>query len=420
MSRMRLIESAREAFQQLPPNKRILILHPQFRHHTALINAFLDASSSANPVYVALAQPGTGLDVLWAQLGRELMDLYHVSVPSLSPPINPGVAAEQFAQATAPLAPLMLVLSAYDNADASVHEFVAQAIPHLREADRFLLASRNWPAPLVNRLHASDSLVVLPVAPDDMLLDYLDRDEDRVLLEVRALGSGQVFIDGNQIDQWDGALPRALFFYFVDRGMTTRDEVFATFWPELSTREATNVFHVTKRKISEILGVDLTVYTSGFYRISPRIELHYDVVSFVEAVQNSAVAEPEEAAELLGRAIALHERLFLSDFDQPWAVRRRDELRQTYVDALTALARLREEQGRYTEALGLYNRAFGAFPQREDLARAQMRLYQKADQPQRALAVYDCLANELKRALGVMPSPETTMLAEEIRQSMTA
>ncbi len=418
MSRMRLIESAREAFQQLPPSKHVLILHPQFRHHTALINAFVDASPSANPLYVALAQPGTSLDILWAQLGRELADLYQVTVPSLSTPANPGLAAEQFAQATASLSPLMLMLSAYDNADASVHEFVAQIIPHLREQDRFLLVSRSWPAHLVNKLHTSDSLAVLPVAPDDMLLDYLDRDEGRVLLEVRALGSGQVFIDGNQVDQWDGALPRALFFYFVDRGMTTRDEVFATFWPELSTREATNVFHVTKRKISEILGVDLTVYSSGFYRISPRIDLHYDVVSFVEAVQNSAVAEPEEAAELLGRAIALHERLFLSDFDQPWAVRRRDELRRTFVDALTALARLREEQGMNTEALGLYNRAFGAFPQREDLARAQMRLYQKAAQPQQALAVYACLAKELKQALGVMPSPETTALAEEIRQGM--
>jgi two-component SAPR family response regulator len=235
-----------------------------------------------------------------------------------------------------------------------------------------------------------------------------------VLLEVRALGSGQVLIDGRQITQWDGALPRSLFFYFVDRGMTTRDEVFATFWPELSTREATNVFHVTKRKISEILGVDLTVYSSGFYRISPEIELHYDVVAFGESVQNSAVAEPEEAYELLDRAIALHERDFLSAVDQAWANKRRDELRRTYVDALTAQARIYEGRDMLAEALGLYNRAFGAFPQREDLARAQMRLYHQAGQPQRAMLVYHRLVKELQQSLDVVPSPETTTLAEQI------
>ena len=40
--------------------------------------------------------------------------------------------------------------------------------------------------------------------------------------------------------------------------MVTRDEIFETFWPGLPTKEATNVFHVTKRKISERLGYELT------------------------------------------------------------------------------------------------------------------------------------------------------------------
>jgi two-component SAPR family response regulator len=191
--------------------------------------------------------------------------------------------------------------------------------------------------------------------------------------------------------------------------------VFSTFWPELSTREATNVFHVTKRKISEILNVDLTVYSSGFYRISPHIDLFYDVVAFAEAVQNSAVAEPEDARLLLERAIGLHERDFLGDFEQAWAVRRRDELRRTYVDALAAQGHLYEDEGMLTEALGFYSRAFGLLPQREDLARNQMRLYSQAGQHDRALAVYNRLVSELETTLGVGPSPETITIAEEIR-----
>ncbi len=416
MSSLRLIQSARETFRQLQSSKDILILHPQFRYHNALIDAIV-ADASENVLYLTLPGPGTPLDTLWKLLAHELADTYHLMLPTPDA-LTPATAAALFARTIGSLTPLMVVMTAYDYADGTVHEFVAQVSGGAQGRLRLLLSSRVWPDALLEKLPSPAMAAVLPVAPDDMLLDYLARDEGKVLLEVRALGFGQVLIDGRQIDQWDGALPRSLFFYFVDRGMTTRDEVFTTFWPELSTREATNVFHVTKRKISEILGVDLTVYSSGFYRISPQIDLHYDVVSFGEAVQNSAVAEADEAELLLDRAIALHEREFLSALEQPWAARRRDELRRTYVDALTALARIYEDKEMYAEALGLYSRAFSAFPQREDLARAQMRLYQRAGQPRRALVVYDRLVKELDHSLGVVPSPETTALAEEIREGM--
>jgi DNA-binding SARP family transcriptional activator len=413
MSFRGLIQSARERFQRLSGTKTVLILHPQFRHHNALIHAILDDTSD-NILYVTLPGPNTTLATLWAQFARELADAHGVTLAPVSP-LTPAAAAEQFGRAVSSLATLVVVIAAFDNANDDIYEFVAQAARHMRGKALFMLSSRVWPRTLLEKVSAPDLLALLPVSSEDMLLDYLNRDPNKMLLEVHALGSGLVLIDGRQIDQWDGALPRSLFFYFIDRGMTTRDEVFATFWPELSTREATNVFHVTKRKISEILGVDLTVYSSGFYRISPQVDLHYDVVSFGESVQNSAVAEPEEAHLLLDRAIALHERDFLGTLDQPWAARRREELRRTYVDALTALARLYEEKHMDAEALGLYGRAFGAFPQREDLARAQMRLYQQAGQPHRALIVYNRLVSELEGSLGVTPSPETAALAEEVR-----
>src|SRR5260370_15199033 len=146
---------------------------------------------------------------------------------------------------------------------------------------------------------------------DRMLPRFGAQRADRALLEVYALGLGHASINGRKIDRWDGALPRSLFFYFIDRGMVTRDEIFQTFWPTLSIREATNVFHVTKRKISEILGFDLTVYWSGFYRISPDIDLYYDVVKFVEDVQNSVVANDHDGIQLLERAIDLSRGLFL-------------------------------------------------------------------------------------------------------------
>jgi two-component SAPR family response regulator len=250
-----------------------------------------------------------------------------------------------------------------------------------------------------------------------MILDYA-QSNDNPVLEVHALGTGRVLINGRLIDHWDGVLPRMLFFYFVDRGMTTRDEIFQTFWPKLNTREATNVFHVTKRKISEILHADLTVYWSGFYRVSPDLDLQYDVVKFAEAVQNAAVAPDNEAITLYKNAITLYNGPFLSPIEQPWIERRREELLGSYAEALAGLARIYRERGEQEEALGYFLRACATSPQREDLARAVMELYRQMGNPAAALDAYERLEAELRASLNVSPDRQTVHLADEIRATL--
>lgn len=409
-----LIELAQERFKNLPADKNVLLLHTQFPYHNLLIDALLSVSTRS-VLYLGLAAAKGSLSGLWTAISEELAQVYGITLPALENS-RPQNAARQFAQAVAPLLPLLVVVNDYDSALTEVHHFVAAVSQQLGSNIQFLISGRNWPEALLDALPDRDQAAVLPVAPDYMLLDYLQRDNDRVLLEVRALGYGQVLINGRHIAQWDGSLPRSLFFFFVDRGMTTRDEVFETFWPELSTREATNVFHVTKRKISEILDMDLTVYSSGFYRISPQIDLHYDVISFVQAVQESAVSTPDVALELLEQALVLCNREFLGDFDQPWALRRREELVMVKSDALTELARLHEADGTQEEAIGFYSRAFGAYPRQEELARKLIDYYLAQNQPQQAQRVFLLLEHELRTAWADEPSPEMIALAEQIQR----
>ena len=56
--------------------------------------------------------------------------------------------------------------------------------------------------------------------------------------------------------------------------MATRDDIFNTFWPSLSIKEATNVFHVTKRKVNEILGFETR------YRVDNYAYIHRETVGF--------------------------------------------------------------------------------------------------------------------------------------------
>ncbi|HRE47157.1 MAG TPA: bacterial transcriptional activator domain-containing protein [Aggregatilineales bacterium] len=199
--------------------------------------------------------------------------------------------------------------------------------------------------------------------------------------------------------------------------MITRDEIFREFWQNLTTKEATNVFHVTKRKIKELLGFDLTTYQGGFYILSPKIDLRYDTALFREYVQRAGVAPDNEAAELLYNALELYHGVFLAPIQAAWAQTRREELTSLYIDALIALARICERDDEKLQALGFYQRANYLHPLREDAIRGLMTIHAQLGRSAEAMNIYKMLADRLAHKLKVLPDPTTTALAEHIRES---
>lgn len=413
MNTLDLFSYARDQLLRLPSSTTLAILHPDFHGQHRLFAPLL-SQMDMKLAFFAVPQPGYRFDELLTDLKDVLQTQLDVKVGDF--PSDPEAAAAKLADLLKRQGKATLILDAYDlgQIDDETTRFIIAAAGQLSGGARLILGTRELPMALLSNKDLYHKITLVPVNPDKMVLDYV-RPDGKPLLEVRALGPGRVLIDGRLINHWDGLLPRALFFYFVDRGMATRDEIFQTFWPTLSTREATNVFHVTKRKISEILGADLTVYWSGFYRISPDLELHYDVVKFAEAVQNAAVTGDEEALVLLNNAIDLYCGSYLSSLEQSWVNQRRDELAVSYAEALAGLARIYKNRNDLHNALGYFLRALAASPQREDLARAIMELYQHLGEPENALDVYERLEMELRQSLGVAPSHPTMELAKNIR-----
>lgn len=378
-------EIAARQFRSIDPHIRLVVAHPNYARQRFLLTFLLENTKS---VYVLLR--GAELDE--RQL-REQLD---------------GALALQ--SGTLDNVDSVVLDEADRAADAGL-EALAQA---LAGRARLLLITRRMPAFIQSNAALRQQTCFIPAEKSLMLPDYARQDGQMTLLEVHALGSGRVLLNGRRVENWDGTLPRALFFYLVDRGMTTRAQIFETFWPALSTREATNVFHVTKRKISEVLGVDLTVYWSGFYLISPTIELQYDAALFAEMVQRSAVSEAAPAADLLARALSLYQGDFLSAMNAEWVSRRRAEIAQTYGEALISLGRLMEQADRPREALGLFVRASGTNRQREDLARSIMVLYRRLGMHAEAINTYQRLEAELEATLGVSPARSLQDLVAEI------
>ncbi len=391
----------------------LLILHPNFHEQHRILPDLMNREGYSI-LFVTLDHENTSAAELCTIIERACAEQLEINVET-----NDKTWPHTISQQLAPFAPYCLIFDAYDlTDDAETAPVIAALVDALPPGSQIVLSGRRLPLTLIHNEQLQAKTVLLPINEIEMIIDYTRQPPDRLLLEVYGLGAGRTLINGAPIRHWDGILPRALFFFLVDRGMTTRDEIFQTFWPTLPIREATNVFHVTKRKVSEILGFDLTTYWSGFYRISPNVDLHYDVVKFAEAVQNSAVAPDDEAIAMLRGAISLYRGGFLSTLDADWVHERRVELRGTYADALAALARLYEKQNQDESALGLYVRAATSQPQREDLARSIMSLYQKIGQPERALEVYDRLTDTLKRALNVSPDKRTNELVTQVRRQL--
>jgi tetratricopeptide (TPR) repeat protein len=353
-----------DQLKALSSDVRIIQIHPNYVQQR-LILADLDEALTVYHCCDSTLQSGATFQASFTKTLREQLDSDKLP--------NQGI----------------VILDQCDQVDPQLlTDWLQQVLKDTSEV-RFVLFGRQIIEPIFHLPDLRDKVSVLPVDEGYMLWDYKNVNSEHTLLEVRSFGEGQAILNGQLITNWDGILPRSLFFFLVDRGMTTRAEIFHTFWPTLSTREATNVFHVTKRKISEVLGRDLTTYWSGFYRISPDIELSYDVRQFSELLQTSAIADPDSAHEQLMRAIGIYRDDFLSSMDLPWAMQRREELAMDYADALTEFGDLLASREEIDQALGYYLRALAINKQRTPLAKKIMKIYHNTHQHAAAIALYD-------------------------------
>jgi len=236
-------------------------------------------------------------------------------------------------------------------------------------------------------------------------------------LVVEAFGKGRVFIDGRLIETWGGIGPELLLHYLVSRGMVPRADIFATFWSHLSQRDATNVFHVTKRKIKERLGgVELTVYSDGFYRISPEIDMHYDVEHFRRLLQQSDMGSSNEQAALLDQAKQLVKGRFLANHSAGWIKAKRRHLDEQISEMYFTRANLYYLEGELWHALGAFIRSFAFDDTQEDAAEKVMSIYLELNQPCDALKVYQRVHAALLRELGVPPRQALRDLAAKAHQ----
>ncbi len=276
---------------------------------------------------------------------------------------------------------------------------------------RALIVARQIDHNAINPLLKAGKAVILnedSLAPESLF------DGETGRLTVHALGVGKVWYDGREIKHWDGPLTRRLFYYLLDRGPASRTQIFDTFWPNLPVREATNVFHVTKRKMNETIGVDVTDYVDRHYRIADHVKLYYDVHIFEHAMQEAEAGFGDESIAGWQRAIKVYRHDFLMTEATPWAIDRRNSLRESYAQALISMARTYQKYNQPEQALNHYLRALISVPMREDLHLQVMKLQNDAGNPAAAVAQYELLKQRLHETLKINPGKEATSLYQKL------
>lgn len=419
-----------ESFRERTANRKFVLLYPWTSYRNLFLSHFL-TNSQNGLLYYRITEGQDSLNSwLTAMVGEldQTLGGFGKKLKKVGGTGSPEKLGEALAADLAEYSSgqtVTLFLDEFDRLplNSAMKQFVKSLVSSMKPGVQLAISSRHLTFQPWYNLVASGDAVVLGTEHRKNDVMFTVESFDKPRLEVYSLGRGYALVNGQMITNWDGALPRNLFFFFMDNPLVTRNQIFDVFWPNLPVKEATNVFHVTKRKISERISMkveddgnyELTQYSGGFYTPSDKVVRYYDVFEFQEAVEQAMTAfDDRTEEELLTRAIELYKAPFLETIDMPWVVERREALRQLYSQSLISMGRIHKRRENLAEALGFFTRALKETPQREDIHREVMSLYLKMERPLEARDQYSYLRRILKEQLNIEPSRESQELAKLI------
>ncbi|MBN1660143.1 MAG: tetratricopeptide repeat protein [Anaerolineae bacterium] len=240
-----------------------------------------------------------------------------------------------------------------------------------------------------------------------------------LLLDIRALGTPHVTLDGQEI-QWPTSQSRDLFFCLVQHPAGLRkEEVGALFWPDHPAHKLDGIFRSTLYRLRRALFRDAVLFDDGIYHFNHQASYRLDVAEFeaaLDAAQDAAArsAGLDEAEALLQQALPLYRGDYLDGTYGDWCLVERERLRERLFDALHTLAGLHTRRADWPLAIQRYQEILAHDPYRETAHRELMRCYFRLGNRVAAIRQYHTLANLLAEELGLDPADETKELYDKI------
>lgn len=242
-------------------------------------------------------------------------------------------------------------------------------------------------------------------------------------LVVRALGPLEIECGGRRLDAdaWTSGKAKELLLHLACHPAgRTREQIGLVFWPDASTAQIKNSFHVLLHRLRKTIERADVVHLDGErYRLNPALDPEFDAARFetlaVRALR--AVRASEEPWRELDDALALYRGdLFDGQNVGDWSLDLHQRLRCMHHDVLAAAADLRLQRGDVGGAVELLERLTRADEFREEGHRQLMRCYARAGQRERALQHHEWFVARLAQRLDAPPEPATVALRDRIRR----
>ena len=237
-------------------------------------------------------------------------------------------------------------------------------------------------------------------------------------LRVLTLGQENMLRDGKPVpsSEWRAIAARELFLYLLFVGPQSREQISLEFWPDSSTKRVRSNFHTTLYRARQALGENVITFKDDVYLIDPQIDVWCDAQETEALAVQARLLSPRDVRteDLWRRAVALYRGDFLPSLDAEWIATRRETLREIYLEALIGLGECARARGDFREALGVFRRALGLEPYREDIHRAIMTCYAERGEKQKVLIHLRELQRLFRQELAAEPSMETLAHVEAL------
>lgn len=417
-----LVADVYDAFNHYAADAQVVLLHPESRFRSMLVAHLLN--ETPKPVYYyAMGADDVNLTAFLDGFTHDMATQHPTFGRHLyqhwNAPQKTARLIEAFVADLAELSdgPYILILDEFDaSSDADdIQVFWERVVQFLPPNCQLIINSRTIPRKPWISLIARRQAVILKDTEIISERFYREPVEDpEAILNAFALGPGYVQKDSEAIEEWEGHLPRLLLFFVLDRPIVTRSEICNTFWPDLDNDQAVNVFHVTKRRLHKALAFDVLVHRQGYYQVNPTAAVHYDIEEFVtNLIRGRQAATLKDGLKYWQAAVDAYRGPFLQGHTEPWIIERRADFEAGYLEAMTAIAKARLEEGREEQALALLLRAANENDMYEPIHQEIMMLYSRLGRRSEAAAHYQKLI-ELMKDHGTEPSAETQALYNEI------